>query len=150
VGVYLLGSTPELVGQAAQALRERHPALRIETGDGYFSADQAAARADAVRASGAALLLVGMGSPKQEAFIESQWERLGVAMAIGVGGSFDVMAGARYRAHPWLRRIGMEWAVRMVQEPRRLMPRYAATNIAFARSLVKRIGARIGRWMSSK
>ena len=148
-GVYLLGATAELVHRAVEALRARHPTLRIDGDDGYFSAEEAAARAEAIRASHASLLFVGMGTPRQEAFIEQQWERLGVGMAIGVGGSFDVLAGARARAHPWLGRAGLEWLVRLVQEPRRLLPRYLATNSKFCLLIGNTIMLRIKRWMSA-
>lgn len=147
-GVYLLGSTPPLLRRTVETLRRRHPGLRIDGADGYFGPEAASARADAVRASGAGLLLVGMGTPRQEEFIAEHWERLGVDVAIGVGGSFDVLAGARLRAHPWLRRAGLEWMVRLAQEPRRLLPRYLVTNTMFCflilAALVGRATRRIG------
>ena len=84
-----------------------------------------------------------MGTPRQEFFIAEQWERLGAAVAIGVGGSFDVIAGARFRAHPWIAKLGLEWTARLVQEPRRLFLRYLFTNTMFcllvARSLAMRL-----------
>ena len=137
--VYLLGATAPLLERAMQALRTCHPGLRVAGADGYFTADEAVARADAIRASRSALLLVGMGVPRQEIFIDQQWERLGVGMAIGVGGSFDVLGGARFRAPHWLRRIGLEWVVRLVQEPVRLLPRYAATNSMFCWLLAQKL-----------
>ncbi|MDQ6680554.1 MAG: WecB/TagA/CpsF family glycosyltransferase [Pseudomonadota bacterium] len=147
VGVYLLGSTPPLLDKALERLRSRHPALRIDGADGYFAAHSAESRADAVRTSGAAILLVGMGSPLQEAFIARHWDRLGVRMAIGVGGSFDVLAGARVRAHPWLQRAGLEWAVRLVQEPRRLLPRYLVTNTFFCLLIAEAVMVRLKHWI---
>jgi N-acetylglucosaminyldiphosphoundecaprenol N-acetyl-beta-D-mannosaminyltransferase len=77
-----------------------------------------------------------MGVPRQEIFLEEQWERLGVAMAIGVGGSFDVLAGVRRRAPLWLQTVGMEWLFRLAQEPRRLFRRYLVTNAQFAWALL--------------
>ena len=79
-------------------MNERHPTLSVDFADGYFTKDEAAERADVIRAAGADILFVGMGVPRQEVFIEEQWDRLGVGMAIGVGGSFDVLAGSRSRA----------------------------------------------------
>jgi N-acetylglucosaminyldiphosphoundecaprenol N-acetyl-beta-D-mannosaminyltransferase len=75
--------------------------------------------------------LIYMGVPRQEIFIEEQWDRLGVGMAIGVGGSFDVLAGLRSRAPAWVQKIGMEWFYRLIQEPRRLFVRYLVTNSQF-------------------
>ena len=131
MGVYLLGATECLVAKTIERLRGRYPRLKIAGSDGYFPAECAKERARRVRASGARLLIVGMGTPRQENFISEYWEELGVGVAIGVGGSFDVLGGARFRAPRWVRRIGLEWLVRAVQEPRRLMPRYLATNSKF-------------------
>ncbi|MDB5816788.1 MAG: glycosyl transferase, WecB/TagA/CpsF family [Rhizobacter sp.] len=143
VGLYLLGSKLGVVQECAAGLASRHPKLRIDAADGYFDAEQAAERADAIRRSGAGLLIVGMGVPRQERFIDEQWERLGVGMAIGVGGSFEVMAGRKLRAHRWIQAIGMEWLFRLIQEPRRLFWRYLSTNVQFAglvaRQMVRRL-----------
>ena len=130
-GIYCLGASAPLLQSTLARLRARHPGLRIDGADGYFGDDAAAARAEQVRASGAELLLVGMGCPRQEVFIDTQWARLGVGMAIGVGGSFDVLGGARYRAHRWIGQLGFEWLVRLLQEPRRLARRYLVTNTGF-------------------
>jgi N-acetylglucosaminyldiphosphoundecaprenol N-acetyl-beta-D-mannosaminyltransferase len=129
--IYLLGATAEVVETLARRLRECHPTLSVEFADGYFTKDQSAQRADVIRAAGTDILFVAMGVPRQEVFIDEQWDRLGVRMAIGVGGSFDVLAGLRARAPSWVQRIGMEWFFRLIQEPRRLFVRYLVTNIQF-------------------
>jgi N-acetylglucosaminyldiphosphoundecaprenol N-acetyl-beta-D-mannosaminyltransferase len=129
--VYLLGATEEVVTKAVQRLRTRFANLHIEFADGYFTKDQAQVRADRIRASGAEILFVGMGVPRQEHFLEEQWDRLGVGIAIGVGGSFDVLAGLRRGAPRWVEKIGMEWLFRLIQEPRRLFRRYLVTNSQF-------------------
>lgn len=129
--VYLLGATREVVAKAAQRLEERYANLGIDYADGYFDKEDAVARADRVRACGADILFVGMGVPRQEQFLEEQWGRLQVGIAIGVGGSFDVLAGLRSRAPAWIQRTGMEWLYRLVQEPRRLFKRYLVTNSQF-------------------
>jgi N-acetylglucosaminyldiphosphoundecaprenol N-acetyl-beta-D-mannosaminyltransferase len=126
--VYLLGATTDIVAKTAQHLRRRYANLHIEYADGFFTQDEAAARADRIHVSGADILFVGMGVPRQEIFIEEQWDRLGVGMAIGVGGSFDVLAGVHARAPIWMQKIGMEWLFRLIQEPRRLFARYLVTN----------------------
>jgi len=131
-GVYLLGARRPVVAAAAAALRARHPGLRIAgVADGYFGATDAAERARAIRESGAQILLVGMGVPRQEYFLEEQWDRLGVNLAVGVGGSFEVLAGVRTRAPRWCQRAGLEWAWRLGQEPGRLWHRYLVTNAQF-------------------
>lgn len=131
-GVYLLGAHQSVVEKLAAKLVARYPGLTLSgVGDGYFGADQFQQRAEAVAASGAKILVVAMGVPRQEHFIEEQWHRLGVPFAIGVGGSFDVLAGLRARAPELLQQIGMEWFFRLVQEPRRLWKRYLTTNAEF-------------------
>ncbi len=129
--VYLLGATEEIAAKVAQRLQGLHPGLQVEYADGYFTEDEASARADRIRAGGADILFVGMGVPRQENFLEEQWDRLGVGMAIGVGGSFDVLAGLHSRAPLWMQKAGMEWFFRLVQEPRRLFTRYLTTNSRF-------------------
>ena len=129
--IYLLGATTEIVSKLAQRLRQRHPTLSVDFADGYFTKEAAEERADCIRAAGTDILFVGMGVPRQENFIEVQWDRLGVGMAIGVGGSFDVLAGLRSRAPAWVQTIGMEWFYRLIQEPRRLFVRYLVTNSQF-------------------
>ena len=147
-GVYLLGATAPIMARALERQRQCHPGLRIDGTDGYFAPEAAAARAHAIRASGASLLFVGMGSPRQEAFITEHWEPLGAGVAIGVGGSFDVFGGARFRAWRWVRRIGMEWLFRLAQEPRRLLPRYLHTNWKFCLLVADAVLARLRQWWS--
>lgn len=137
-GVYFLGAQRDVIETAAERLRARNPGLIISgVADGYFTADEAGARARAVRQSGAKLLFVGMGVPRQEEFLESQWDELGISLAIPVGGSFEVMAGTARRAPVFLQRVGMEWAFRLAQEPRRLWKRYLVTNSQFIFHLLK-------------
>jgi N-acetylglucosaminyldiphosphoundecaprenol N-acetyl-beta-D-mannosaminyltransferase len=129
--VYLLGATNEIITEVAHRLRERHPGLHVECADGYFTDDQAGERAARIRACGTDILFVGMGVPRQEYFLEEQWKQLEVGIAIGVGGSFDVLSGVRARAPFWVQRIAMEWLFRLIQEPGRLFSRYLTTNSQF-------------------
>lgn len=148
-GIYLLGARRPVVEAAARRLRTEHPGLSIRgVADGYFGPAEAEERARAIRESRAQLLLVGMGVPRQEFFIEEHGPSLGANLAIGVGGSFEVLAGIRRRAPQWCQRIGLEWFWRFLQEPRRLGPRYLDTNSRFVahvlRELVTRRPARDG------
>lgn len=132
LSVGLLGASRRVVEAVGERLLEMYPALRMSyVGDGYFSADEAPERARAIREAGTDILFVGMGVPRQEQFIDRHWSELGVKLAIGVGGSFDVLAGLRVRAPEILQRSGMEWAFRLAQEPRRLWKRYLVTNSSF-------------------
>lgn len=136
--VYLLGGRPAVIAAAARRLSDRWPGLRLcGTADGYFSAEEAAERAHAVARSQADLLVVGMGAPRQEYFLETHWHELGVNVAIGVGGALDLIAGARSRAPEVFQALGLEWLFRLVQEPRRLWKRYLVTNSQFIYLLLK-------------
>lgn len=137
IGVYFLGASQEVLDALVEKLQTRYPKLSIGHANGYFSVSDSAQKAADVAASGASVLLVGMGVPRQEEFIETQWPHLGVKLAIGVGGSFDVLAGLRKRAPHWVQVIGMEWFFRLVQEPGRLWRRYVVTNTQFVLLLVR-------------
>jgi N-acetylglucosaminyldiphosphoundecaprenol N-acetyl-beta-D-mannosaminyltransferase len=131
-GVYLLGARPAVAAVAARRVKERWPALKLcGVADGYFSAAEAPQRARAVARSGAQILIVGMGVPQQEYFVEEYWESLGATIVIGAGGSLDVLAGARRRAPRAFQKLGLEWLFRLAQEPRRLSKRYLTTNSLF-------------------
>lgn len=135
--VFMLGASHDVIQAAADRLRTDHPGLVVECADGYFAADAAADTADAVASFGPAILFVGMGVPRQERFIADHWHRLGAGVAIGVGGSFDVLAGVRRRAPRWMQRASLEWVYRTMQEPRRLLWRYASTGTKFAVLVVR-------------
>src|SRR6185312_8367020 len=80
---------------------------------------------EAISATGADVLCVALGNPKQERFIATYRERLGIPGMIGVGGSLDMFVGERRRAPAWMQKTGTEWIARLVQEPGRLGSRYA-------------------------
>lgn len=137
-GVYLLGARPDVV----EALARRLTASGVTvTGhrDGYLPREEWDAAARGVVESGARLLFVGMPSPAKERFVIGFARPAGVPVAVGVGGSFDVLAGKVRRAPRWLQRIGLEWLFRMAQEPRRLAGRYATTNLRFGWLLVRAV-----------
>ena len=85
----------------------------------------------AIRAANPDILFVAMSSPKKEHFVTEHLERLNVPFVMGVGGSFDVIAGVTRRAPPFVRRIGFEWLWRFLQEPRRLWRRYFVEDVKF-------------------
>jgi N-acetylglucosaminyldiphosphoundecaprenol N-acetyl-beta-D-mannosaminyltransferase len=110
----------------------RFPRLRIAGfQDGYFDRSEEEAVAARVRASRAQILFVGMPSPYKEVWAERFRHTLDVPVILGVGGSFDVVAGMVPRSPLWLQRIGMEWFWRLLCEPRRLWKRYLFTNSYF-------------------
>ncbi|APR39507.1 WecB/TagA/CpsF family glycosyltransferase [Paraburkholderia sp. SOS3] len=130
--VFLLGGTGSVVERAAQACIGRHARLDIAGHHhGYFWDDEEAV-VQAIRASRARLLFVAITSPKKENFINRWKNELGVDFVMGVGGTFDVIAGKVRRAPRWMQRCGLEWLFRVMQEPRRMWRRYLGTNSRFA------------------
>lgn len=127
-GLFLLGAGPQVAADAAEALRARFPGLRIAGTYAPFpvpfSPQQAAATVEQIRQSRPDILLVAFGAPDQERWIATYREQLGVPLSIGVGGALDILAGRIGRAPLWMQRNGLEWAYRMVREPRRLWKRY--------------------------
>lgn len=130
--VYLLGAKPEIVKATARRLVDCVPDLKIAgIRDGYFTEEQEAEVVQGIISSGAGILFVGIYSPKKERFMKENWDRLGVSVGMGVGGSFDVVSGTLRRAPNWMQRYGLEWLFRLRQEPARLFTRYARTNLCF-------------------
>jgi len=130
--VYLLGARPTVLRAAARRMQDRWPGLELcGMADGYFPADEAPARACAVARSAPDMLVVAMGVPRQEYFVETHWDQLGATVVIGVGGSLDVLGGVRSRAPRILQRLSLEWLFRLAKEPRRLWKRYLSTNSQF-------------------
>lgn len=136
--VYLLGATNEVVRRVIEVFGERYPGLRIAGyHDGYWKDD--AEIVDAIRRSHPDYLFVAVPSPRKELWLDRYLTELGVPFAMGVGGSFDVVAGKVRRAPVWLQRAGLEWLWRFGQEPRRLWRRYLFSNAAFMRSLAREL-----------
>lgn len=128
--VYLLGAREEIVQACAARVLEVHPDLTFAgVRNGYFDDDAEVARG--VRESGARLLFVGITSPKKEFFLAEHLPGMGPVFAMGVGGSFDVIAGLTKRAPVWMQRTGLEWFYRFAQEPRRMWRRYLVGNTRF-------------------
>lgn len=135
--VFFLGATQEALDLAVATLRGRHPRLAVAgSHDGYFRGREDEV-ADLVRAARPHLLFVAMGSPAQELFLDEYLERMGARFSLGVGGSFDHIAGLSRRAPVWMRRAGLEWLHRLLSEPRRLWRRYLFGNARFAWLLLR-------------
>lgn len=118
---YFLGSKPGVADQAAENMRQKYPGIQIVgTRDGYFKEEDMPTIIEDINQSGANILLVALGAPKQEIWIDTYKEQFKyVRVAIGVGGSLDVMAGTVKRAPEVFQKIGLEWFYRLVSEPTR-------------------------------
>jgi N-acetylglucosaminyldiphosphoundecaprenol N-acetyl-beta-D-mannosaminyltransferase len=129
--VYFLGGGEGVAADAAAILEVRFPGLQIAgTRDGYFSRDQTPQVVKEIAASGARLLFVGMGSPRQEFWLADHLRETGCGVGIGVGGSFDVISGRVARAPQILQRMRLEWLYRLVKEPRRWRRQLALPHFA--------------------
>ncbi|MFD1555156.1 WecB/TagA/CpsF family glycosyltransferase [Paraburkholderia silviterrae] len=129
--VFFLGATEAVLASAVEQCRARYRSLEIAgSHHGYFWGNERDV-ADVIRRSGARLLFVAITSPKKERFINDWGRELGVDFVMGVGGTFDVVAGKVRRAPLWMQRCGLEWFFRVLQEPRRMWKRYLITNSAF-------------------
>lgn len=117
--VFLLGAKPGIAEEAGRRIRERFPNLIIcGTHDGYFKEDEPVVQA--IRESQADLLFVCLGAPRQEKFMAQWGDQLGVKLAMGLGGSLDVYAGAVERAPESWQKLNLEWAYRLKKEPKRI------------------------------
>ena len=130
--IFLLGGLPGVAELAAHAMQERYPDLVIAgTHDGFFEKDQESQVIESINNSGAAILCVGFGAPKQELWLARNREILQPNVCLGVGGLFDYYSGRIPRAPVWIREIGLEWTWRLVQEPGRMWKRYIIGNPLF-------------------
>lgn len=117
--VFLLGAKPGIAEQAASNISKDYPNLTIcGTHDGYFKED--APVVQTIKDSNADLLFVCLGAPRQEKFMAQHGPELGVKLAMGLGGSLDVYAGVVERAPEAWQKLNLEWAYRLVKEPKRI------------------------------
>ena len=135
---YFLGARPEVLERAVDNTKARYPALAIAGWrDGYYRPEEEAAVVAAIETADADCLFIGMPTPFKERFLARHRGTLRVPFIMGVGGGLDVLAGHVRRAPGSIQRLGLEWLFRAAQEPLRLGPRYARTNLAFAAILAK-------------
>lgn len=142
VSVFLLGGESEVAEEAARRLRDAAPALDIAGIDSPFvhtegirladEAPQDVGTSTLINTSGARILFVGFGNPKQEIWFRRNAHRLDARVVLGIGGTYNFLAGKIGRAPAWMQRTGLEWVHRLVSEPRRLWKRYAIGSIKLA------------------
>lgn len=142
--IFLYGSTDETLALLRTKLAAKFPALKVDAISPPFrvlTAEEDEADIAAINASGASVVFVGLGAPKQEQWMASHRGRVNAVM-IGVGAAFDFHAGTVKRAPKWMQESGLEWLYRLLSEPRRLWKRYLTTNTRFillvARQLLRR------------
>ncbi len=131
--IYFLGATPETVQKVVEVYSNLYgPEIIAGFRDGYFSEKQSPEVAEEIAKTNANILFVAISSPKKEIFLATHKKAFGpVNLIMGVGGSFDVIAGKVKRAPEWMQRSGLEWFYRFIQEPRRMWRRYLVGNATF-------------------
>jgi exopolysaccharide biosynthesis WecB/TagA/CpsF family protein len=141
ISIFLLGAAPGVAGRVAANMSAEYPDLTIAgTHHGFFNETEEESVIALINQSGADILLVAMGAPQQELWIAANRGRLIPKVAIGVGGLFDFFSGRVWRAPAAMRRTGLEWVWRLMQEPGRLWRRYVLGNPLFlARCLAEQV-----------
>jgi N-acetylglucosaminyldiphosphoundecaprenol N-acetyl-beta-D-mannosaminyltransferase len=154
IPIYLYGSMPDVIELLMQRLLERFPKLQIAVAESppfrVLTPEEDSAVVRRINESGAGILFVGLGCPKQDHFAADHAGRIH-PVQVCVGAAFDFHAGTKPMAPAWMQRNGLEWLYRLSREPRRLWRRYLQTNSIF---VVKWLGAllrgRASSWYSSR
>jgi N-acetylglucosaminyldiphosphoundecaprenol N-acetyl-beta-D-mannosaminyltransferase len=130
--VFFLGARPGVADLASENMQAQFPGLRIAgTQHGYFSPEEAASVIRKINESGARILFVAFGAPRQEIWLAEHHEALAPTLRLGVGAALDFYSGRIPRAPQWMREIGFEWAFRLYLEPGRMWRRYVVGNPLF-------------------
>ncbi|RKX58212.1 MAG: glycosyltransferase [Thermodesulfobacteriota bacterium] len=137
--IFFFGAKEEVVKKVVEKYsREYSPEIIAGYRNGYYSEEEEPLIAKQIAESGANILFVGISSPKKEKFLYKYKHILkNVNFIMGVGGSFDVIAGKIKRAPKWMQKCGLEWVYRLVQEPRRMWRRYLIGNTKFIILVIK-------------
>ncbi len=132
--IYLYGGSAETVAALESNLKQRFPGLIVAGAESPpfrpLTPEQDRAAVERINGSGAAIVFIGLGHPKQDLFAAAHADSIG-AVQVCVGAAFDFHAGAKKSAPPWMQKRGLEWLFRLCQEPRRLWRRYLETNSIF-------------------
>lgn len=129
---YFFGAREEVVQKVVKYYSDMYPALNIAGyRNGYFKEEESKKIALDIKKSNADVLFVAFSSPKKEYWIYKNMDAMQVPFSMGVGGSFDVIAGVTKRAPTWIQKIGLEWFYRFIQEPKRMFKRYIIGNLNF-------------------
>jgi exopolysaccharide biosynthesis WecB/TagA/CpsF family protein len=138
VPIYLYGGNPVVLEQLQANLRKQFPELLIAGAESppfrVLTREEDESVVERINASGAQLVFIGLGCPKQDHFAHEHRDRIR-AVQLCVGAAFDFLAGTKKTAPAWMQRHGLEWLYRLCQEPRRLWKRYLVTNSIFVAKL---------------
>jgi N-acetylglucosaminyldiphosphoundecaprenol N-acetyl-beta-D-mannosaminyltransferase len=136
--LYFLGSAPGVAEEARRRLERRHPGLRVlGTHHGFGPPDEGAGVVEEINRLGPDIVIVGMGSPRQEIWMAGTGRHLRTAVVWAAGGVLDYASGRLRRAPRWMLRLGLEWLGRALIEPGRLGPRYLLGTPRFVLSALR-------------
>lgn len=137
---YFFGAKEDVLEKLVSHYKQLYPKLEIAgSRNGYFEKSEEVERsiAEEIKSSKADMLFIAFGTPHKEIFLNRWQSFMSIPFAMGVGGSFDVVAGVTKRAPKWMQRFGLEWFYRILQEPKRMWKRYAKTNPLFIYYVLK-------------
>jgi N-acetylglucosaminyldiphosphoundecaprenol N-acetyl-beta-D-mannosaminyltransferase len=142
--IYFLGGGPGTAARTAAILMKRYPGFRVagvgSPPHGFLQRPDILSEVlESIRVAKPAIIFVALGAPKQEFFIQEYIRPLAVPVAVGVGGSFEIISGVMHRAPIWMQNSGLEWLFRWSQEPIRLANRYMVGNALFSFYLMRNI-----------
>ena len=133
IPVYFFGGKPGIAEEAAEEGKRRWPGLTVRgCRNGYFSAEEEPGIIEDINRSGAAMLFAALGAPKQEKWLAKYRKRLKPCLLMGIGGSFDVLAGKMQRAPKWMQDAKLEWLFRLLKQPSRFGRMLALPKFVFA------------------
>ena len=136
--IFFLGAQEEVIKKTVDTYEQKF-SKKIIAGyhHGYFGPKEENRIIDLINTSNADILFIGMPSPQKEYFTDKHFKHLNCHLVMGVGGSFDVIAGKVKRAPVWMQKSALEWLYRLIQEPRKMWKRYLYTNSVFIWLVIK-------------
>ncbi|EPY2289500.1 WecB/TagA/CpsF family glycosyltransferase [Clostridium sporogenes] len=136
--IYFFGAKEHIVKKVIEKYKDKYPNLQIAGyRNGYFSEKDNKDIVEDMKKSKADILFVAFSSPKKEFWLYNNMDKIDIPFCMGVGGSFDVVAGKTKRSPKWMQKIGLEWFYRFMQEPRRMWKRYLVGNFKFIKIVIE-------------
>lgn len=141
IPIAMIGAKKHILEKAVENLKNEYKNINIVyKRDGYFQSEEEAEVLEEIKKSGAKYILIALGSPRQEFFIDTGRKSIKNALWIGVGGSFDIWSGVIKRAPIIFRKLGLEWLYRLINNPKRIYRIFPTLPIFICRVIIKRIG----------
>jgi N-acetylglucosaminyldiphosphoundecaprenol N-acetyl-beta-D-mannosaminyltransferase len=138
IRIFLLGSEEDVINKTAKEIQRKYKKIiLVGYHHGFFDSSCDSSVISAIKKGRPNLVLVGMGSPKQEMWVDRNYSKLPPAVYWSVGGLFYLMSGKRSRAPIFMRNHSLEWLYRLIQEPKRLFSRYTLENLYFILLFIK-------------